>query len=88
MDFIPLSSKHTNITSQIFPSIRKRDFNKMSSNVGNNSQSNGSVANKSNKRTYDSKLKSRIKTKAKGMVSYLFIQFTYLFQFNIKSCHP
>ena len=72
MDFIPLSSEHINIPAQRFPSRRKRNLTKMSSNAINNVPDNGKVDQKFNKKSaYDSKLKSRIKTKAKGKVSYL-----------------
>ena len=72
MDFIPLSSEHINIPKHRFPSRRKRNFSKMSSEAFNSVPDNGKVDQKLNKKSsYDSKLKSRIKTKAKGKVSYL-----------------
>ena len=72
MDFIPLSSEHINVPAERFPSRRKRNFTKMSSKAFNNVPDNGKVDQKLRKKSsYDSKLKSRIKTKAKGKVSYL-----------------
>ena len=70
MDFIPLSSKQKNIRLQSFPSVRKRNFNKMSSKASNDGQDNSNIPQKMNKRpSSDSLLKTRIKKKAKGKVS-------------------
>ena len=70
MDFIPLSSKQRNIRSQSFPSVRKRNFNKMSSKASNDGQDNSDIPQKMNKRpSSESILKTRIKKKAKGKVS-------------------
>ena len=71
MDFIPLSSKQKNIRPRSFPSVRKRNFNIMSSKASNDGQDNSNIPQKMNKRpSSDSLLKTRIKKKAKGKVSH------------------